>query len=1319
MAKARRTRATRTKSAIPENYQPLKGSERRVRSGARRTRAADPSEKIDVTICVRRRADAPPLPDQAFWAKTPPGHRKFLAPSDFAAGYGAAQADLDKVAGFAGTNGLTVIRTDAAQRVVVVSGTVAQMNWAFHVELGQYQSDKESYRGREGPIYLPSDLADVVEGVFGLDNRRMAQRSSNGFNPVGTITPVQVANDYDFPAGTAPNQTIGVLEFSDSTPAIGPSGYVSGDVTKYFTTNLGIGPGLAVPALTNVTVNGPGNQPGGQNDTEIIVDICVAGAAAQKAAINVYFATFDENGWVLAIKEIVHPTQGETPPSVVSICWQYPEFESVGNLSWTQMAMNQVSSTFAEAAAAGITVVTAAGDIGSDCGVGDGTAHVNYPYSDPWVTCCGGTEIGTENGSYAEVTWPNTGGGISANFPLPAWQQGIGVPPSVNPPHNTGRGIPDIAGYANGYTVVQGGTSYPGVAGTSETAPLYAGLIALINQQLGQPVGYLNPTLYALATDPGVTGLFRDMNDGTSNAQNGAPGYTSGPGWDACTGWGVLDGGALLVYLKGIYTQSVTITTDRDHYGQDEIDALRTQPGGAVVTGALFVTVDGFTPSQLGIVDASSLSAAPKVNFAPSTGVTNKCSSLKSDDPSFGPEIQRFRFGYDVNFGSGDTAFTSFPGLTETVTLSTTYQGMSASAQVTFMKQPDPYIQQGPQTWWLSNDIRFIQVVQGQSAFGVTMGNDPFAFLSAVTSALETGQGIVGTDNFDDNTEEDAEVLTVAPTTLFPPLPVYNFAIARVHYQALNTPANNVRVFFRLFAANSTATDFQPTSTYTRFAAYSPDYPVPTADYNQNVLPTLGVQAGEYVTIPCLGEARVDPTQSGAANSLPSKQPPDTFNVRKLNVTGGPVHDTFYGCWLDINQVSLTSTSQLPSTPPSGNEEGPWPGVPLEPIQQAFIVNDHQCLVAEIAFDPDPINTGTPPFNSDKLAQRNISWSYIANPGTQASRRALEPFEVRPTPATVQTGQSPDELMIDWTNVPAGQQAEIYLPAVAVDDVLELASSLYASQRLTRVDGHTIGCTTGGVSYIPLPKGAGDGANFVGLVAINLPYGITKGQSFTVIVRQVTNASGPAAPPPPPPIQIAARGAVRAAAPVPQAAPAPAQLHWRRVLGTFQINIPVSTKELILPREVQRLSIFRWIGEAMPKQRRWYPVFQRYLQLIAEKVSALGVDPTTIPPLPTGLVSKPSQPQPHPGAGDRHHHGGVGCTGKVDGLIFDRFGDFDGFLLDTEGGERKFYSRQAEIKDLVKHAWRERLRITVWTEHHEPHRPVSIVVRQPPVPFGL
>ena len=438
-------------------------------------------------------------------------------------------------------------------------------------------------------------------------------------------------------------------------------------------------------------------------------------------------------------------------------------------------------------------------------------------------------------------------------------------------------------------------------------------------------------------------------------------------------------------------------------------------------------------------------------------------------------------------------------------------------------------------------------------------------------------------------------MLSVAPTTTRngTTVNVYNFALARVHYQALANQAEDVRVFFRLFAANSTTTDFQPGSTYTRYAAYSPDYPVPAADFFENVLPTPGVSAGEYVSVPCFGEARQNATQAGPADELPSLQTPDASNVRTLMPTGsGPAHDTFYGCWLDINQ----SAPVLPTTPPGGNDDGPWPpgslppGVTVESLRQSFIVNEHQCLVAEISFDPVAIATGTQPWNSDKFAQRNISWSYVANPGVPSSRLALEPFEVRPTLTTPTATEPPDELMIDWTNVPPGQPAEIYLPAVDADAVLAKAAELYRTHRLTRVDAHTIGCTTGGVSYLPLPQGAEDGANFTGLLSVGLPYGITKGELYTVIVRQLTNASAPA------------RDEADAAGP----ASVGRLRSWRRVLGTFQVNIPVSTKAALLPREEQRLSIFRWMAETMPAERRWYPVFQRYLQGIADRVAGLG-----------------------------------------------------------------------------------------------------------------
>jgi kumamolisin len=113
-----------------------------------------------------------------------------------------------------------------------------------------------------------------------------------------------------------------------------------------------------------------------------------------------------------------------------------------------------------------------------------------------------------------------------------------------------GRGVPDVAGnagYYSGYVLRIYNTTTDqlydvgpdgdgAICGTSAVAPLYAALTALINMKLGFQVGYLNPTLYKIGTNPGLyQRVFRDMADGVSNAYNGAPGYVAGAGWDACT----------------------------------------------------------------------------------------------------------------------------------------------------------------------------------------------------------------------------------------------------------------------------------------------------------------------------------------------------------------------------------------------------------------------------------------------------------------------------------------------------------------------------------------------------------------------------------------------------------------------------------------------------------------------------------------------------------------------------------------------------------------------------------------------------------------
>jgi len=146
--------------------------------------------------------------------------------------------------------------------------------------------------------------------------------------------------------------------------------------------------------------------------------------------------------------------------------------------------------------------------------------------------------VASNNSITSETVWNElannegaTGGGISDVFPLPSYQAGAGVPPSANSNHNVGRGVPDVTGDADpttGYvTLVDGNPDV--IGGTSAVAPLWAGLIALINESIGKPVGFINPLLYQSAAGAG------DFNDITTG-NNGA--YSAGPGWDACSGLG-------------------------------------------------------------------------------------------------------------------------------------------------------------------------------------------------------------------------------------------------------------------------------------------------------------------------------------------------------------------------------------------------------------------------------------------------------------------------------------------------------------------------------------------------------------------------------------------------------------------------------------------------------------------------------------------------------------------------------------------------------------------------------------------------------------
>ncbi|MGO8916248.1 MAG: protease pro-enzyme activation domain-containing protein [Stellaceae bacterium] len=518
---------------------PLKGSERAPLQGARSIGKADPAERFEVSVVVRQQAgDALKTRVGRLASGQPAGHVKR---EDFARQFGAAPADLAAIRKFAGAHKLAVVQEDAARRTVVLSGTVAQFNAAFAVDLQKFEHPDGSYRGRVGAIQLPDELKGVVEAVLGLDNRPQARPHfrtrgprAKGSRPSATAapvsyTPLDIAALYGFPGGTGNGECIGIIELG--------GGYRPADLATYFQSL-----NLTAPAVAAVSVDHGSNQPTGDPngpDGEVMLDIEVAGAVAPDAGIAVYFAPNTDAGFHDAVTTAIHDTTNK--PSVISISWGGPES------TWTQQAMTALDQAFQAAAAMGITVCVAAGDGGSSDGVSDGADHVDFPASSPYALACGGTSLRASGGHIAsETVWNDGanggagGGGVSTVFPLPAWQDGLDVTKTAGGRSELQqRGVPDVAGDADpetGYDVRVDGSNTV-IGGTSAVAPLWAGLITRINSSTGGSVGYINPQIYKSASA---------LNDITKG-NNGD--FRATAGWDACTGMGSPNGTALLSAL--------------------------------------------------------------------------------------------------------------------------------------------------------------------------------------------------------------------------------------------------------------------------------------------------------------------------------------------------------------------------------------------------------------------------------------------------------------------------------------------------------------------------------------------------------------------------------------------------------------------------------------------------------------------------------------------------------------------------------------------------------------------------------------------------
>jgi hypothetical protein len=369
------------------------------------------------------------------------------------------------------------------------------------------------------------------------------------------------------------------------------------------------------------------------------------------------------------------------------------------------------------------------------------------------------------------------------------------------------------------------------------------------------------------------------------------------------------------------------------------------------------------------------------------------------------------------------------------------------------------------------------------------------------------------------------------------------------------------------------------------------------------------------------------------------------LNARELESTGAETW-AYFGCYLDINF-------------------------------NVILIGTHHCLVAQIAFDGTPIINSNgvtlSPESTSLLAQRNLQVTASGNPGGPAAHRVPQTLDLRTStrtaePASVQAGR-PDELMIDWGETPHGAVASMYWPAAAAIDVVRLASMLYPDDPFYLADANTVSWTvTSRFSFVPIPFGAD--VKLAGLLTVDLPAGIRAGQQFTVVVRRISTRRAPVRKP-------------DAAALVNQT--------WRYLVGTVQIDIPVSMDEHLLPCEENTLAIMKWrLGQLSPTDR-WYPVMVRYVSYLEGRVNAFGGNAADIVPSPLGMPSGHGRPgQGRPGHGRLNER-----TGKVSRVTFDCFGDLDGFDLRDCPAEHRYLTRERGLADLLLRACRERWLVTV------------------------
>ena len=711
---------------------------------------------------------------------------------------------------------------------------------------------------------------------------------------------------------------------------------------------------------------------------------------------------------------------------------------------------------------------------------------------------------------------------------------------------------------------------------------------------------------------------------------------------------------------------SAYMVLNRSQFAREEVSTLSPR----IVGDALLLVLDGYMPADL------MLPAGPNLTFhwaddgSLVPGMRETLLDIRSETGGFTPGVaQRFVLEYGVAFDNLDAFAALGTGNRRDVIVDTVLaNNLQLRGQLTLFRDAKPYMKDGDQPW-LSIDVRVVQKPVGVPLAGIAH-TDANAGTGFVGEVLNRFNAVPRDDNHPfARLATDQEASRLELSSHVGGVRVFNYAFARVRYRApVGRNAADVRLFFRTLTTVGTSFEYNETTLYRRVGNG------PTAT------PQFGMIGERTASIPYFATPR-------GGDRLAATDPP---NVQTLNGQDAAEVTRFFGAWLDFNQRDDL---------------------------RALIRGEHQCLIAELHFPShSSIPRGAAPAEHDSLSQRNLAIVESDNPGGVAGHVVQHTFELAPfnlnepppgpnvaafadiadiadigegalsalLPDVIVTppvqdpmgpgepkrrGEVTTELMIRWGTLPRDAVATIYLPDVDFASLLEAQVHRPGYELFELVDANTVRCRIGEVTFLPVP--AAISRSLPGLVSIQLPPTVSVGQRFRVTAHQISG--GPL---------------------------------LRKVTGSFEFEIPVSTGPLLLAREARKLAVLRWIAERLGDDLAWRFVFERYLGQIADRVRSFGGDPDKIKPSSAG--AEQDQPRPPHGDGDESCPGqdpwgdggdGDGKTAPVRGRIvavhYDCYGRFVGFDVDTCPGLRRLAARGKVLEVAVVRAAADGVKVTV------------------------